>query len=419
MIYEKTGVISALLFEKIPGKNLDEKIMWILFYVTCFQLAFLFPYIRIIPGQRANLFSGLLCASVLIMVFIKKRSELKLSSGEMIVSIILVCLALLSGIFSDAPQNAFIRAFVVAGSGLGGYWCSRLLLNNRVCLNFFKWFCLALLTGIIFLGLGSFFLKGVTTAFLGIHKHELNGIILILSFAPLALVYSKKKVQVISGVLMLIMSYAVISLSFDPMIWFPSILCLLVLFLKIKTIKLKSPWIFIVILMVVFASYFHTYHVPKRFGEKHDISTWIRIENYFFSFHMAKQHPFLGIGLTAPRYKYVPDYDIKYPYINKTTFGWTLLENRSSENQFLTFMCDVGFPFFFIYVMVTLRLFFILFKAVKKGDPIATFHPVVLFVPATGALLHLQFNDSLMQPQLCWFYHILLGMISNSLERNP
>jgi ABC-type uncharacterized transport system YnjBCD ATPase subunit len=36
---------------------------------------------------------------------------------------------------------------------------------------------------------------------------------------------------------------------------------------------------------------------------------------------------------------------------------------------------------------------------------------VVLLLPLTASLLHFQFFDGLLFPQLSWFFHILLGLI--------
>ena len=39
----------------------SEKVIWLFFAATSIQLAFLQPYVTLVPGERTNLFSGLLC----------------------------------------------------------------------------------------------------------------------------------------------------------------------------------------------------------------------------------------------------------------------------------------------------------------------------------------------------------------------
>ena len=45
-----------------------------------------------------------------------------------------------------------------------------------------------------------------------------------------------------------------------------------------------------------------------------------RIENLFYSWNIAKQHPILGIGLRAPRDQFLEAYQLEYPYGTKEQF---------------------------------------------------------------------------------------------------
>ncbi len=90
-------------------------------------------------------------------------------------------------------------------------------------------------------------------------------------------------------------------------------------------------------------------------------------------------------------------------------------ENRSSENQILTLMCDLGFPFLFLYSFSILVLYRNVVLNMIQRKMMGKINPVVFWVPITGALLHLQFFDGLLQPQTTWFFHILMGM--GSLKR--
>jgi hypothetical protein len=47
------------------------------------------------------------------------------------------------------------------------------------------------------------------------------------------------------------------------------------------------------------------------------------------------------------------------------------------------------------------------------------FHPLVLLLPISGALLHYQVVDGLLHPQLSWFFHILLGLVPVSAKLSP
>jgi predicted membrane metal-binding protein len=43
--------------------------------------------------------------------------------------------------------------------------------------------------------------------------------------------------------------------------------------------------------------------------------------------------------------------------------------------------------------------------------PLGYFPPLALFLPITAVLLHSILYDSLLYPQVSWFFHLLLGLI--------
>ncbi len=136
-----------------------------------------------------------------------------------------------------------------------------------------------------------------------------------------------------------------------------------------------------------------------------------RAENVFFSWHVAVQNPIFGIGLWAPRDRYLEDYNMTYPYVSKDTFTEWVRSLRTSENTLLTFLVDLGFPFVIIYcgalIAIVLRLVRMAFQPPAGFFP----HPLALLLPITAAILHFQVFDGLFHPQIGWFFHILLGMV--------
>ncbi len=108
-----------------------EKILWFCFAATSIQLAFLQPSVILVPGERANLFSGLLCLSTLVVALtVAGRGVIRLKSPEVLVSAALTVLGLLSSLVSPTPLASFFRVVVLLASGLGGFWCARVLLNT-------------------------------------------------------------------------------------------------------------------------------------------------------------------------------------------------------------------------------------------------------------------------------------------------
>ena len=162
-------------------------------------------------------------------------------------------------------------------------------------------------------------------------------------------------------------------------------------------------------LALIVGIFFH--FLPKeKIGLEYE-PAYYRAENYPFSLHIAKKHPFLGIGLRAPRERYLEDYEIKYPYVTKEKFRESVKYIESSENIFLTFMVDLGFPFLILYVGCVIVLLVRLIRMVKEPDSRSYLPPVALLLPIIAGLLDFQILDGLFHPQISWFFHILLGMI--------
>ncbi len=135
-----------LLKQQRDGASFRRICIWGLFCATCLQLTLLKPYVVLIPGERANLFSGLLCSVTLLVTLILGRTEVvRPKLTEVVVSVALTALAIVSSLLSSHPASATARAFVILSAGLGGYWCSRLLLGTKKGRIFFQRFCLVLL----------------------------------------------------------------------------------------------------------------------------------------------------------------------------------------------------------------------------------------------------------------------------------
>jgi len=138
---------------------------------------------------------------------------------------------------------------------------------------------------------------------------------------------------------------------------------------------------------------------------------YYRLENYGFSWSIAVRHPVLGIGLRAPREEFLNDYEIKYPYVTREKFADSVKGITTSDNIFLTFMADLGFPFLLLY---SFSLIVLLIRLVRRvvAPPSASFlPPLALLLPVSAGLLYFQVYDGLLFPQISWFFHILLGLI--------
>jgi hypothetical protein len=393
-----------------PGRNVKEKLVWAAFCATCFQLVFGVPYVVVFPGNNANFFAGILCALTMLLCFTLVGRDIRKSHAEVGFSLVFTLLTFLNAIASSDRPDSAIRGFILLATGLGGFWCTRILLRNEAAKRFFRKMCVVFLGGLILAGLVGYARSRWPPSTLGLHKHNYDGMVLLFSSIALSFFWEKRIWQKIAALLLLIMGYLVIALFFDPMVWFPPILFFFALAV-VPRFRRKAQLVGLAVLVALFALFFHHSYVPDRFGELDDISTYIRVENYFFSLNLAERHPLLGIGLCAPRRPYLEKYDIVYPYVTKERFWNDLAENRTSENQFLTLMSDMGLPFVVLYIIVLVVFAKRLITAARRGTGDSCIPALAILLGFSGELLHFMFYDGLLNPGICWYFHIFLGLV--------
>lgn len=400
------GFLSTLRLEGATGW---EKLALASFFFTSFQAAFLVPYVVLVQGERANLFTALLglISLVTALIAVKKGREFW-TLREAAICLSMLMLILISGLLSATPQESLFRGFVVASSALGGFLCARILLNSPPRQSLFAWFCTFVLAGVLAVCLIGYALTGSVFEILDANPHPLADRIMLLSFGPLALAFAGRREWIPGGLGLLVAAYAVFYLmNLRSAFLIPLLLVVTAFFWG----KLKLWHLAAILVPVVIAAWFFFHQLEEaKIGLEHE-PAYYRAENYPFSWHIAARNPFFGIGLRSPRDTYLEDYSIKYPYVTKEKFSGSVNWVVSSENIFLTFMAELGFPFLFLY---TFSLGYLLFRLIKKArspDLGSFVHPLALFFPIGAALLHFMVLDGLLHPQISWFFHVLLGLI--------
>jgi hypothetical protein len=393
--------------------NLANKVAWLLFCLTSLQLAFLRPSRILLPGEPTNLFSGLLCAiSLVATVWAARKGKLVHSRGEAAIYLLLAGLVLLSGLTSAVPLSNTLRGLVLLTSGLGGFWGARILLATASRQRSYLQLSLLMLSGILLVGLVSYLLSGKVTLRMDTNYHPLATKIMLLWFAPLALLWGRRPLRILGAVL-IGLSYLLFSLTaLRSAMLLPLILGGLAVFCG----RLRLRYF----LMILLASsailfYFIRNLPPEKLGKEYE-PAYYRVENIVFCWHIAKQHPILGIGLLTPRNSFLKDYQIKYPYVTRERFSSSLSSIKVADNMFLTFMVGVGFPFLLIYCYSLGTLMKGLVGNIYLQVPAAPIPPLAIFLPLVSGLLSFFIFDLLLHPQVCWFFHLLLGLIPRPKE---
>lgn len=385
-----------------------EKVIWLFFAATCCQLAFLHPSIVLVPGERANLFSGLLCLLTLAVALIfGGRGFVKFRSPEFLVSVALAVLGVASALNSSTPLPSLFRVAILLASGLGGFWCARILLHTPENQRRFLWLCIFLLGGVLLLSLAGYLVGGeIHYYFFRGSNHPLANVIFLLSFAPLTLLGQRSRPLRLSGAVLLGVSYFLLCLSQRlSVVFIPVGLGVLgLLFGALRWKHVVAAFLVIAVIIGLASQQISWFKLNKEYP-------YYRIESIFFSWSIAKQHPLLGIGLRTPRERFLKDYRIKYPFDTKEQFARDVASIVTADNQILTFITGLGLPFTFIYCLAVLALLTQLIRLAFRPPPGQVFSPRALLVPLGLALMHWQLYDGLLFAQSSWFFHILLGLI--------
>lgn len=389
-----------------------EKITWGVFALTSMQLAFLQPKIALVHGARTNLFSGILCCIALaVAVIFAPKDAIKVKSPAFIISAILAGLAVISGLCSITPLLSSFRVFVLLASGLGGFWCARILLQTPENQRIFKYFCLFLLSGVLLIGLIGYLAKQRPYFFFDLNVHPVVNVIVLLSFAPLAFLDDTS--PLLSWLALILLGFCFLFAKFSGEL--TGKILTLGIFL-VAAFRRVANWGILILIFLAIA--FMGVHFVKRIAthknykySKGSQSIYYRIENFPFAWKIAQAHPWFGIGLRAPRDKFLKNYVPAYHYVTKEEFAKSIRGVVSSDNTLLTFMAGLGFPFLIIYtgslIILVARLAGIYFH----GEASLAFNPLALLVPIAASLLYALLFDALLFPQICWFFHILLGLI--------
>ena len=367
--------------ETHPNRSVGQLLAWVFFCAVCVQFALFQWHFTVIAGEKTNLFFGAIASVTLLAAMLTVRqTHVRASSIEIAVSLVLLGLAVASGLHSAIPLSSSARAFVLMSTGLGGFWCSRILLDTASRQKAFVWLCVAILIGLISLSFISQKFSGTPTSLISTlyyNAHPLAHMLLLLAFAPLALIGSKRWWQLPPGLVLLIFA-AVVLFYCATAEAVASAVLLAPLIIVVVTFSLKGSRavglsLVLLTLLVAASALFVNYSSREGFSDPRYQA--YRVESYPFSWHIAKSRPLLGVGLRAPRKNLVEDYEPWHPQLTKKAFQAQVAELVTPENNFLALLTGVGIPFTLIYVAALLILLFRLVQSVERPSSGTLFSP--------------------------------------------
>ena len=203
----------------------------------------------------------------------------------------------ISALFSFTPLSSAFRVFVLLASGLGGFWCAQILLQTPENQRRFTWLCLWILGGLLVLSFLGYFISGYIEYFIGDRSHPLTNVILLLSFAPLALLGQKSRPLMVLGIILLALSYITLCLSERiSVVFIPLGVCLAgVLF---GTLRWKY-FVLICLVMALVVGVFHQKILWFKFSTAYPVqaSGW---KTFLFPGHCPNSIPGSGSACGVP-----------------------------------------------------------------------------------------------------------------------
>ena len=218
--------------------SVGRRLVWIAFAAACFQTTFQTPYVIITTRDSANVFTALVCGTLLVLSLIfLTRDAATVNKSEIVISAVLTGLAVLSAWSSNTQFTSAVRSFVVITSALAGYWTARLLIDSEPSRRVLQWLFLALLVPTLILIVAGLLVSGKIDQFLDSHWHPVGARVMLFSFAPLAMLGSKSKGVVTAAIVLLCASYGALLLAgryagMESVVMIPIVLCLVAIFLS-------------------------------------------------------------------------------------------------------------------------------------------------------------------------------------------
>ncbi len=385
-----------------------EKAALILFYTACLHTAFVQPFFEVIPGERSKVLTGIVCLVVFASTLMIRGWRKRFSNLELTICATLVFLIIISGILSSTPGPSLWRGFVISAPALGAFFAARVLIINEAGRKFLVWFCCGLFIPLAILSVIGHFQARNIALYMESDLHPLASRYLLLMFAPITLILTRKKMNVAIGVSLLSLIYFVFYLSsLRSAMLIP--VGLAIFFLIFGAVRLK--WLVVIAIPLALILFFFFRSLPpQKIGLKYE-PAYYRAESYPFALHIIQAHPWFGIGLRAPRDCYLEGYDIKYPYVTKEKFAASLKQTVTSENIYINFIVDLGIPFSMLYFLSIGYITVILFRKARDPSDNCIIPHVAILASLSAGLLHFTVLDGLLHPQVSWYFHLLLGLI--------
>lgn len=367
--------------------------------LVCLQAALLKPYVVLVPDERTNLFTA---ALALVPALLLWRELLLPGAVRWLPWLALGAGMAWSASVSPTPGSSYARAFAFWVPAVAGIFCAKALLRTPERLRaFFHFltFCFAAVTAM-------HLAFGRPPEFLGLHHHSLTGTLLLLSAGPIHMLLGSTGRSRWAAGLLLCLGYGLCLLAGSrflallPLVLIPA-LC------AGRRIRLAAAAP-LVLAALALACAFFLYYPQKTLRLTNYESSFYRLEGIPASWEIIKQRPLEGIGLHSSRAAFLKDFEPRFGIVDKGFYMAVLERNVTTDNQYLSLAVGIGVPLAALYFALLGWQVWRLVRRIARGDYDRPTEWALLF-PVLATLTHLAIYDGLLYPQVCWFFHLLLG----------
>lgn len=389
------------------------------FIVYCLSTLFMIfcsvPAIQVWPYPWNQLSIISACLLPLLLVFIWKIPEWiqkkELRNGLLFVPIIVI-IGALNIFFSEDRPTTFKAMTLFLISGIGAFGITNCVLNTKLRQTIFLWLSWSFLLVLCVYGLYEYSTRSSNYYPIVLFSYNTipaDSLLILLIVGPALFLHQSNWWLCFAKICSLLLALVVIFLSGirGPIIGLIGMAFLL------GILQIKKFWFIpLITLLLIGIGFNFRHHLPNRLQINlvTNMSTTIRIENYFFAVHIFPNKPLLGIGLHAPLVPYLADYRVKLKHLG--SYPQHIKKNKTLENIFLLSFVEMGVIMTITYLLLIIFLLRKLFRDNWKDDR-QKLRVTLFLAPLFGFIIHSMTFDSLMYPHLNWLFHSYLGMMVN------
>jgi len=341
--------------------------------------------------------------------------------SELLFILIIIILGILNVAFGEERYENFKGMGLFLLSGVTIFTTTVLIVKSYKAQSIFYWFCTLMLLTI---ALNSFYSPlrfNYLRPLFSNNPIPESVIVTLLLAGPLLLLGRQKTTlgRVIIIFFLLLGAASIVAIQQRA-----AIASLIIMIILLGFLIINRFWIYLLCAIITISISFNIKpelykELPensKKFLKVIESIPAVRMEMYYFAYHLIKKKPWLGTGLWAPLSHHLPDYKgsnlVTSKHDKRLFFDVVDRDNTSFHNILLCMFVQMGSIFAITYLALLGYIFFKVFQ--NHREPLTSHSSLKpLMVLFFGFFIQSMFLDTLMYPDINFLFHSLLGVLAN------